>query len=67
MRLHGGSRRGEESRTHGKSTDQRAFAFSSPAITNTRFYSVKCSIRPATANRPRMISTTNQTTYNQQR
>jgi len=62
----GGSDAGEECPdTSGKPTDQPGVAFSSPAITNTRFYSVKVFDPPGYANRPRMISTTNQTNYNQ--
>jgi len=62
----GGSDAGEECLdTSGKPTDQPGVPFTSPTITNTRFYSVKLFDPPTYTNRPRMISSTNQTTYNQ--
>ncbi|HZR08540.1 MAG TPA: hypothetical protein VFA79_08160, partial [Myxococcales bacterium] len=62
----GGSDAGEECLdTSGKPVDQPGVAFTSPAITNTRFYSVKLFDAPAYTNRPRMINAAKQTTYNQ--
>jgi len=59
----GGSDAGEECLdTSGKPTDQPGVPFTSPTITNTRFYSVKLFDPPTYTNRPRMISSTNQTT-----
>jgi hypothetical protein len=61
----GGSDAGEECiDTSGKPVDQPGVAFTSPTITNTRFYSVKVFDPPAYTNRPRMISGSTQTTYN---
>jgi len=62
----GGSDAGEECLdSSGKPVDQPGVAFTSPTITNTRFYSIKLFDPPSYTNRPRMISSTNQTTYNQ--
>ena len=62
----GGSDAGEECLdTSGKPTDQPGVAFTSPTITNTRFYSIKLFDPPSYTNRPRMTTAANQTTYNQ--
>src|SRR2546428_1976200 len=62
----GGNDAGEECLdTSGKATDQPGVAFTSPTITNTRFYSIKVFDPPNYTNRPRMTSAANQTRYNQ--
>src|SRR5204863_9029418 len=62
----GGTHAGQECiDTNGKPTDQPGVAFTSPTITNTRFYSIKLFDPPAYTNRPRMTTAANQTTYNQ--
>jgi type IV pilus assembly protein PilY1 len=61
----GGTDAGQECLdTNGKPVDQPGVAFTSPAITNTRFYSIKLFDPSAYTNRPRMTSSANQTTYN---
>jgi len=60
----GGSDAGEECLdSSGKPVDQPGVAFTSTGVTNTRFYSIMPFDPPAYANRPRMISSVNQTTY----
>jgi len=62
----GGTDAGEECLdTSGKPVDQPGVPFTSPAITNTRFYSVKVFDAPSYTDRPRMITPAAQTTYNQ--
>ncbi|TMA15400.1 MAG: hypothetical protein E6J84_10075 [Deltaproteobacteria bacterium] len=64
--FNGGNDAGEECLdSSGKPVDQPGVAFTSPAITNTRFYSVKLFDPPGYVNRPRMVSGAEQTTYNQ--
>ena len=61
----GGTDAGQECLdTSGKPTDQPGVPFTSPTITNTRFYSIKIFDPPNYTNRPRMTSSANQTTYN---
>jgi len=64
--FNGGNDAGEECLdSSGKPVDQPGVAFTSPAITNTRFYSVKLFDPPGYVNRPRMVEGAAQTTYNQ--
>src|SRR4051812_1494617 len=61
----GGTDAGEECLdTAGKPVDQPGVAFTSPAITNTRFYAMKLFDAPNYTSRPRMTSPATQTTYN---
>ncbi|TMA28708.1 MAG: hypothetical protein E6J78_04635 [Deltaproteobacteria bacterium] len=60
----GGNDAGEEcTDLAGKPVGANA-AFTSPTITNTRFYSIKIFDAPAYTNRPRMLTSTAQTTFN---
>jgi hypothetical protein len=61
----GGSDAGEECiDISGKPVDQPGVPFTSPGVTNTRFYSIKLFDPPSYTNRPRMTTSANQTTYN---
>jgi type IV pilus assembly protein PilY1 len=61
----GGSDAGQECLdSSGKPVDQPGVAFTSPTITNTRFYSIKIFDPPDYINRPRMTSSAAQMTYN---